>query len=50
MEYNPLTDKGANILDKALAILSILTVPILFFICIPSRNWVRKAVSLYSHD
>ncbi|EKD54881.1 MAG: hypothetical protein ACD_60C00038G0043 [uncultured bacterium] len=45
--YNPLTDQGMNTFSRALAILSIILVPILFILCYPSRNWVKKAVTRY---
>ncbi|OGT38698.1 MAG: hypothetical protein A3F11_03655 [Gammaproteobacteria bacterium RIFCSPHIGHO2_12_FULL_37_14] len=42
--YNPLTDTGSNLSSQLLALGSILLVPILLFLCDPSRNWVKKAV------
>jgi hypothetical protein len=45
--YNPLTDKGTNLPSKLLAVFSLLLVPILFFVCDPSRTWVKSAVQSY---
>lgn len=46
--YNPLSDQGMNTLGKALVLISIVLVPILFVFFNPSRNWVKKAVSAYN--
>jgi hypothetical protein len=45
--YNPMTDKGADLFSKILAILSIIAVPILFLICSPRRQWVIKRVEYF---
>lgn len=42
--YNPLTDKGMPFIGKILAVCSMLLVPILFFFCNPSNNWVKKEI------
>jgi hypothetical protein len=46
--YNPLTDKGMDFFSKIVAVIFIILVPILFVLCNPSRNWVKKAVVAYS--
>lgn len=46
--YNPVTDKGSSLYQKILSIASVLLVPILFFICNPSRNWVKNRFLYYS--
>jgi hypothetical protein len=40
--YNPLTDTSTNLASKLLALASILLVPILLFLCDPSRPWVKN--------
>lgn len=45
--YNPLTDTGTNMPSKILAVTSILLAPVLFIICDPARNWVKKAIKKY---
>jgi hypothetical protein len=42
--YNPFTDKGMDLFSKTLAIFSIIAVPVLFMICSPVRDWVKKAI------
>ncbi len=42
--YNPFTDEGTNTFSKILAGLSILLAPVLYIVCNPSREWVRRAV------
>ena len=42
--YNPLSDEGMPSIGKWLAIFSILLVPILFFVCNPSREWVKRKI------
>lgn len=45
--YNPLTDKGVNTFTKVMVIISITLVPILFILCNPVRNWVKKTVASF---
>lgn len=45
--YNPLTDKGTTLISKAMSVISILLVPIIFIICDPSRKWVNQAIKRY---
>ena len=45
--YNPISDPGMPEIGKLLAVFSMLLVPILFFLCDPSRQWVKKEVSKY---
>lgn len=42
--YNPLTDKGLNLFTKVMVAISICMVPILFIICNPAREWVKKSI------
>lgn len=42
--YNPLTDKGVNSFTKVMVVISICLVPILFIICNPARDWVKKSI------
>lgn len=42
--YNPLSDTGMPLIGKLCAVLSILLVPALFFLCNPSSRWVRKEI------
>lgn len=46
--YNPLTDTEIDTFSRALAIISIILVPILFIICNPSRSWVKKKVNSFT--
>lgn len=43
-DKNPITDKGTSLPSKILAIISLLLVPLLFIVCNPSRDWVKKTV------
>lgn len=45
--YNPITDKGTNLPSKVLAIVSIFLVLLLFFVCNPSRDWVKIKIENY---
>ena len=45
--YNPITDRGMPFIGKLLAVFSMLLVPLLFFICNPSKNWVKKEIERY---
>lgn len=45
--YNPLTDKGLDLFTKALVVISICLVPILFIICNPARGWIKKSIQHY---
>lgn len=47
--YNPITDKGTSLPSKILASFSLLLVPILFFVCNPSRDWVKNSVKKYAN-
>jgi hypothetical protein len=40
--YNPLSDRGMPSIGKAYAVLTMLLVPVLFFLCNPSLKWVKK--------
>ena len=40
--YNPLSDPGMPLISKAYAVLTMLLVPLLFFLCNPSLKWVKK--------
>jgi hypothetical protein len=40
--YNPLSDPGMPLIGKVAAVISMLLVPVLFFVCNPSRKWVKK--------
>lgn len=42
--YNPLTDQGLDSFTKVMVAISICLVPILFIICNPARDWVKKAI------
>lgn len=42
--YNPLSDKGMPKIGKVFAGISMLLVPILFFLCNPSQKWVKKEI------
>ncbi len=43
--YNPFSDKGTNQFSKILAMISIALVPLLFVVCHPSRQWVKRKIS-----
>jgi len=43
--YNPLIDPRTNYPSKILAALSIALPPLLFFLCDPSRNWVKDRIA-----
>lgn len=45
---NPFTDTHAHFYNKIFPALMISSVPILFFVCFPGRDWVTKRVSLLS--
>jgi hypothetical protein len=47
-KHNPLSDQGTPLMGKVLAIFSFFLVPILFFICEPSRPWVKREISFYN--
>jgi hypothetical protein len=42
--YNPLTDKGLDSFTKVMVVISIFLVPLLFIICNPARDWVKKSI------
>jgi hypothetical protein len=42
--YNPLSDEGMPSFGKVLAIVSIIVVPVLFFLCNPSCAWVKGEI------
>lgn len=46
--YNPISDPLTKLPSKILAVISIFLVPILFFICNPSRVWVKIMAQRYS--
>jgi len=43
--YNPLSDLGNPLLNKVLALIAIIAAPIIFFICNPSRTWVKQQLT-----
>jgi hypothetical protein len=43
--YNPLSDPGMPYFGKVLACISMALVPILFFLCNPSREWVKREIN-----
>lgn len=45
--YNPLADKGVDNFTKMMVVISIMLVPILFFLCNPARRWVKKISAEY---
>lgn len=47
--YNPFTDQGMDMFSRALAIISIALVPILFILSNPARNWVKKSIVIYNN-
>lgn len=46
--YNPITDRGTNLYSKILAVISILLVPVLFYVCDPTRQWVKTRIATYN--
>lgn len=48
--YNPLTDTGTNLASKLLVGFSISLAPILFILCDPPRDWVKKAINKQSQS
>jgi len=45
--YTPLKDPGMPLIGKIFAVCSIILVPVLFFICNPSNNWVRIKIQKF---
>ncbi len=43
--YNPLSDPGMPLIGNVAAICSIIVAPILFFLCNPSRAWVKREIN-----
>jgi len=46
--YNPLSDKGMPAIGKIFSILSLLLVPILFLLCNPSKQWVKREIEKWT--